>query len=105
MIYEMSDKPLKKRKNEADKTLYSYMQKLQQRQKVSTSVSLRELCRLAEVDAFHRGNKSPLYTKLLIFNFRVNTLPNGKFSDWSNLKALADGKIKMTGKIKFFGEE
>ena len=31
----------------------------------------------------------------------VNSLPNGKFLDWSRLKALADDKINVTEKLKF----
>ena len=35
----------------------------------------------------------------------LTLLPNGKILDWSNLKAFADNKIKMTEKLKFvFGK-
>ena len=35
----------------------------------------------------------------------LTVLPNGKILDWSNLKAFADNKIKMTEKLKFvFGK-
>ena len=34
----------------------------------------------------------------------INSLPNGKFSDWSKLKAFADDKIKMTKIVKFLLE-
>ena len=31
----------------------------------------------------------------------INSLPNDKILDWSKLKALADGKINVTEKLKF----
>ena len=30
-----------------------------------------------------------------------NSLPNNNFLDWSNLKTIADNKIKVTQKLKF----
>ena len=36
-----------------------------------------------------------------IFMWKVNSLPNDKFLDWSKLKAFANDKIKVTEKMKF----
>ena len=33
--------------------------------------------------------------------YRINSLPNAKFLDWSKLKAFADDKINGTQKFKF----
>ena len=35
------------------------------------------------------------------FFFFINSLPNDKFLDWSELEELADNKINVTKKLKF----
>ena len=40
-------------------------------------------------------------TEFSSFPLFINSLPNGKFLDWSKWKALADDKINVTQNLKF----